>query len=243
MKDRVLLEVAVGSVDGALAAHRAGADRIELNSALELAGLTPSAGLIAAMKQALPIPIIAMIRPRSGDFVYSDLEFDVMRRDIDSAIALGVDGVAFGILTRDGRIDVERCRVLLRQIAGGPIGRIQSVFHRAFDLTADPIGSLQELMELGFTRLLTSGQAADAIAGATLIGQLRKAGAGRIEILPGAGIRAENVAEVIRLTGCKQVHGSFSKVDEHSMGPLGKVRRMVTDSVAVRRARGALDAG
>lgn len=198
------LEVCIASVDDTLAAAAGGADRLELNCALDLGGLTPSPGLLLEVKRVCRLPIFVMIRPRPGGFCYSAADFDVMRRDAEWMIANGADGLVFGVLHENGKIDVERCRALFACGAGRP-----AVFHRAFDVTPDPLAALETLIELSFARVLTSGQQPTALEGAPLIAELIRRAAGRIEILPGGGINAGNVAEVMARTGCNQIHGSF----------------------------------
>jgi copper homeostasis protein len=200
----VLLEVCIASVDDSVTAAAGGADRLELNAALALGGLTPSAGSIAEIRRAVDLPVVVMIRPRAGGFCYSAADFIVMRRDVDAALAHGVAGVAFGVLTEGGHVDVPRCRQLLRQIATA-----EAVFHRAFDLTPEPAEALEQLIDLGVRRVLTSGQAATALEGAALIAKLIAAARGRIEILPAAGINAGTVLPLLRRTGCDQVHASL----------------------------------
>ncbi len=205
---KILLEVCVDSLADALAAAEHGADRLELNAALELGGLTPTPGLVEAVQKAVtrlsrPVPLIAMLRPRAGGFCYRGDEHQVMLADRDRLLEQGVDGFAFGVLTPDGAINAARCRDLLRGMAGA-----EAVFHRAFDVVADPVRTLEQLIDLGFKRVLTSGQAASALEGAAMIARLIEQANGRIEILPGAGVRAGNVVELITRTGCDQVHGS-----------------------------------
>jgi len=204
MPDRVVVEICVASVDDALAAVSSGADRLELNCALALGGLTPSAGLFAEVRRRVSVPVIVMIRPRPGGFGYSDLDFEVMLHDARAFLAAGADGLAFGVLRPDGTIDVGRCQQL-REVCGDR----QAVFHRAFDVTPDPVGTLKVLAELGFTRVITSGQAESALAGAVLIGDMRRRAARRIEVLPAGGISSDSVFELIRRTGCNQVHASL----------------------------------
>jgi copper homeostasis protein len=201
---RVLLEVPIASVDDALAAHRGGADRLELNAALPLGGLTPSLGTLIEVKAATPLPVVVMIRPRPGGFAYSETDFQVMRRDVDLALQHGADGVALGILSADGRVDEDRCRRLLQLAAGREV-----VFHRAFDVTPEPLEALEQLIELGFRRVLTSGQEETAYNGAGLIAELIRRAAGRIEVLPAAGINRFTVGDVLARTGCNQVHASL----------------------------------
>lgn len=203
MPGRVLVEICVASVDDALAAVAGGADRLELNCALALGGLTPSAGLFAEVRRRVSVPVIVMVRPRPGGFAYSDADFEVMLRDARSFIAAGADGLAFGVLRRDGNVDGERCRQL-REVCKHQ----QAVFHRAFDVTPEPRTALGTLIDLGFRRVLTSGQAESALAGADLIADLRRQAAGRMEVLPASGINAHTVLEVVRRTGCDQVHAS-----------------------------------
>lgn len=200
----ILLEVCIASVDDAVIAAGAGADRLELNAALELGGLTPSLGTLIAVKEAVDLPVLVMLRPRPGGFCYSTADVDVMQRDLDLALEHGADGVVFGLLTEDGRVDAERCARLLARCGDRP-----AVFHRAFDVTPDPAEALETLIDLGFARVLTSGQEASAYNGAACIRRLIEQAAGRIEILPGGGINAFTVADVVARTGCTQVHASL----------------------------------
>lgn len=199
----VLLEICVASVNDAVAAVAAGAGRLELNSALSLGGLTPSAGLFAEVRRRVAVPVIAMIRPRPGGFCYSDTDFAVMLRDAAGLIAAGADGLAFGILTAGGEIDTKRCRTL--RAACGPR---DAVFHRAFDVTPDPVAALETLVSLGFTRVMTSGQAVSALEGADLIARLNRQSAGRIEVLSAGGIKPATAASLMARTGCRQVHAA-----------------------------------
>ena len=196
-----LLEICCGSIDDAIQAQAGGADRIELCSAMFLGGLTPSLGTVQVAREHLTIPIMAMVRPRTGGFCYTDAEFATMERDSEAPLANGADGLVFGILEPAGNIDVKRTR-RLRELTGGK----QSVFHRAFDVTPDPFRALDQLIDLGITRVLTSGQRSSALEAADLIHRLIDHARGRIEILPGGGIRLHNVEEVVARTGCNQVH-------------------------------------
>ena len=169
-----------------------------------------------------------MARPRGGDFCYSGSEFDVLRRDVDHALEGGADGVAFGILTGDGGIDVKRCRRVIRQIGrGGDV-----VFHRAFDRTAEPLEAIEQLVDLGVRRVMTSGSARTALAGAALIRELADRAAGRIEILPAGGIRPGNALRVARQTGCDQLHTSLrdrgGKMSVTALAEMVQVIRGVT---------------
>jgi copper homeostasis protein len=225
---RILLEVCVASVDDALVAVAGGADRLELNSALALGGLTPPAGLMAEVRSRATVPIVAMVRPRPGGFCYSPTDFDVMLRDTRELLSAHADGLAFGILTERGELDVPRCRRLRELIGDG-----QAVFHRAFDVTPDPFAALEALVELRFTRFMTSGQQARASDGAPLIAELIRRAAGRIDILPAGGINSSSVADLIARTGCDQIHASLRRmVSDPSVGAHSRVSFGWTTSVA-----------
>jgi copper homeostasis protein len=202
----VLLEVPVASVEDALAARQGGADRLELNAGLSLGGLTPSLGSLIELKVAVTLPVFVMIRPRPGGFAYGEADFKVMQRDAELALAHGADGIVFGILTAEGHVDGDRCRRLLRQLGDRP-----AVFHRAFDVTPNPYAALEELIDLGFRRVMTSGQEESAYNGAALIAELLRQSAGRIEVLPAGGINRFTVADVVSRTGCDQLHASLRR--------------------------------
>lgn len=235
-RGRILLEVAVSTVDDARTAHAEGADRLELNAALELGGLTPSMGTLLAVKEATPLPVVVMVRPRAGGFVYSEAEFATMLRDVELAVRHGADGVATGVLNGDRTIDRIRTRALLERLDG----RVEGVFHRAFDLTPDPLAALETLIELGVKRVLTSGQQSGALEGGQLIGRLIERAAGRIEVLPGSGVTAGNVAAVVAMTGADQVHGSFSEEASDYAGPVCPARYRVTSALRLRETRAVL---
>jgi copper homeostasis protein len=200
----VLLEIAIGSVEDALAAQGGGADRLELNAALTLGGLTPSLGTLIEVKAAVALPVMVMIRPRPGGFDYSETDLRVMQRDIDLALEHGADGLVFGILTPEGRVNRDRCRALLRQVGDRP-----AVFHRAFDVTPGPFEALEQLIDLGFRRVMTSGQEESAYHGTKRIAELVTRAQGRIEVLPAGGINRFTVADVLARTGCDQVHAAL----------------------------------
>jgi copper homeostasis protein len=198
---KVLLEICCGSIDDAIEAEAGGADRVELCSSLFLGGLTPSAGTLLEAKDRLRIPVICMVRPRGGGFCYTGAEMAVMERDTEWAAASGADGIVFGILEDDGRIDIVRTRRML-----GHVGSRPAVFHRAFDVTPDPFRAIDELADLGVTRILTSGQQDTVHEGLDLIARLIDHAGERIEIMPGGGIKPYQVDEVIRVTKCRQIH-------------------------------------
>jgi copper homeostasis protein len=199
------IEVAVASVQDAQAAQAGGANRLELCAALELGGLTPSLGTFLSIKQSVSMPIVAMLRPRAGGFNYCAADVDVMARDAELFLSHGAAGIVFGFLTPEHTLDRARIDRFVRLA-----GRTESVVHRAFDLTVDPFASLELLIDLGVSRVLTSGQERSAPEGAELIRRLIDRAAGRIQILPGGGITPENATSLIARTGASQLHGSFS---------------------------------
>lgn len=200
---RPLLEIAANSLASALAAQVGGADRIELCENLGEGGTTPSYGTLAATRDRLRIPLYVLIRPRGGDFLYDDAEFEVMRRDIEICARLGCDGVVVGALDADGMVDATRCRKLIA--AAGTLG---VTFHRAFDAARDQGEALEAVIALGCERVLTSGARASAAEGAEVIaGRVRQAGE-RIRIMAGAGIRADNLRALAVRSGAHEFHAS-----------------------------------
>ena len=197
----ILVEICCGSVEDVVESGKGGAHRVELCSALSQGGLTPSAATIAESKRLTKLPLMVMIRPRGGGFCYSETELATMEREIDLAGELGADGFVFGVLTEAGVVDSARTGRRVKRCQGQP-----TVFHRAFDVTPDPFEALEAVKDLGFTRLLTSGQKRNSLEGAPLIRELMDQSMGQIEILPGGGVRVHNMAEIIRATGCNQVH-------------------------------------
>jgi copper homeostasis protein len=239
---RVLLEACVDSVESAAAAEAGGAGRVELCDNLLEGGTTPSAGAIAACVERLSIPVFVMIRPRGGDFLYSDGELDVMRRDVEQAKRLGAHGVVLGLLRPDGTVDVERTRA--RVEAARPR---EVTFHRAFDVTRDAAEALEALVGLGVERVLSSGQAPTAGEGLPLLASLARRAAGRIGILPGGGVDEENVARIVGETGVAEAHVRGTTLRPSGMeyrnpgidfgGRVAAVddAREVTDPVRIRR--------
>jgi copper homeostasis protein len=212
------VEAAVESLQGALTAERAGADRIELCANLVDGGTTPSAEMIAAVTDQSRLPVFVLIRPRSGGFVYSGDEIDAMTRDIELAGARRVAGIVTGALTSDGRVDVWQTRRLVKAAVGRPV-----TFHRAFDLAVNLPDALEDLINAGASRVLTSGGAATALAGADAIAALVTQAGERITIIAGGGVRAHNVRDVIARTKVREVHARL--VDEESMRSLVDVCR------------------
>lgn len=219
----VQLEVCANGVNSALIAQEGGAYRVELCDNLLEGGTTPSYGQITLARKLLNIKLYPIIRPRGGNFDYSDLEFEVMKADVQSCKALGCDGVVFGMLTADGKVDVERCKALLEIAHPMP-----ATFHRAFDDAADLFDSLEDLISLGFERVLTSGGAATAVDGTDVLKRLIEAASNRIEVMPGAGITPENVASLVNMTNARAVHGSFSADVPFRLTELVKVKTVVT---------------
>ncbi len=207
MKEKSVVEVCCGCTEDAVQAERGGADRIELNSALFLGGLTPSIGALEAVKAQVKIPVMCMVRPREGGFCYTAFDYDTVCRDALALVRAGADGVVFGFLNDDGTVDAARCADFLGRVrAENP--EVETVFHRAIDVVPDVFAALDTLTALGVTRVLTSGQRASAPQGAETIRKMLAHAAGRIDILPGGGINAGNVRGFIAETGVKSVHAS-----------------------------------
>lgn len=197
----VLIEVCVETVASAVASERGGAQRVELCSDLLEGGITPSLGLLEAVRSRVSIALHSMIRPRGGDFCYSEEEFEIMRRDIEIAKRAGVDGVVLGILDFSGRVDVVRSRELVE------LARPLSVtFHRAFDLSIDLPQSLEDVCATGADRLLTSGGEENCLQGAEMISRLVKAARGRIRVMAGGGINSRNVRAIVERTSINEIH-------------------------------------
>ena len=194
------IEVCAYSLESCLNARQAGAARVELCGGLGEGGTTPSAGLVEVVREKVQIDLYVMIRPRGGDFVYEESEMEIMRRDIDVAKKLGANGVVLGVLLPSGEVDVPRTRALVQHAR--PLG---VNFHRAFDLTPDPLAALEAVIEAGCERILTSGQKTTAPQGTLLLSKLAKQANGRIEIMAGGGVSAEN-ALALAATGVGALH-------------------------------------
>lgn len=209
---RIELEVIGFDLASCLVAERQGADRIELCANPHEGGTTPSHGMIAVARRHTTIQLFPIIRPRGGDFLYSDLEFTAMAADIDRCRELGCDGVVIGMLRADGTVDVDRCAELIRHA-----GPMQVTFHRAFDRVADPLESLETIIELGCARILTSGLRPDVDAGKDMLKTLVDAAGDRIIIMPGSGVRSTNVVELAEHTGARAFHSSARTVHPSAM--------------------------
>jgi copper homeostasis protein len=197
----VLVEVAVDSVAGAVAAAASGAKRLELCQSLVEGGLTPSLGLCEAVRAAVKIPVFAMVRPRGGDFLYERSEFEVMRRDLQHLKSAGVDGIVAGVLLASGELDEARMRELVAGAAPLPF-----TCHRAFDVCADPGRAIETLITVGAARVLTSGQAASAPKGTACIKACVARAAARLVVMAGGGVRDDNVRALVATTGVREVH-------------------------------------
>ena len=222
----IVVEVCTGSLEGARIAESSGADRIELNSALELDGLTPSAGLVQLVSRAVRIPVIAMARPRAGNFNYSESEWETLVSDVRWLLSEGVAGIAFGCLDENQQVDSQRCKEI-RDLAGSR----EVVFHKAFDDVADWRLGIQRLIDSGINRVMTSGQKDKAEDGLDILGELVKLAAGRIEVLPAGGINSKNATKIVNQTGCNQIHGSFTANGRSGIGP--EIQRTI-DQLAIR---------
>jgi len=199
--DHIVVEVAVDSLAAAEVAVAAGADRLELCQAQELGGLTPSPGLIAAVRARVRLPVFIMIRPRAGEFVFSPAEIEVMAQDVRAAADGGADGIVVAALSADGSVNLDAMRRLVRSA-----GELPVTFHRAFDHGSQPIKALDHLAELRVARVLTAGGAVTALAGAAAIARYVKRAPSGLTVIAGGGITGEHVVELIRRTGVTEVH-------------------------------------
>lgn len=245
---QTLIEVCVDSVESAMAAERGGAGRVELCDNLLEGGTTPSAGAIAVARENLTIDLHVIIRSRGGDFCYSDIDFEVMKRDIAIVQQLGADGVVLGILNREGKVDRERTGALIELARP-----LRVTFHRAFDMTSDPYEALETIIALGVERILTSGQEASVLEGLDLITELIRRANQRVILMPCGGVNERNIRKVITASGASEVHVTgFSKVESEMryrnervfMG--GALRspeylRSITDADKISRLKRALD--
>ena len=212
MPRRILFEACVESTVLAIAAEKGGADRIELCADLDIGGVTPPQPMIAETRRLLTIPIHVLIRPRGGDFCYSNEEFELMKSGILFAKNAGVNGIVVGILNKDKTVDVERTKILTE------LARPMSVtFHRAFDETPGPHRALQDIVGMGIERLLTSGQKPTAEEGVSLIGELVQRSADRLKVMPGGGVNGSNARMIIESTGVREIHASLRDPDGMSV--------------------------
>lgn len=202
---KYILEVIAFNIESCIAAQRAGANRIELCTGPGEGGTTPPYSFIKKARALLAIDLYVMIRPRGGDFLYSDDEFDMMKEDILQCKALQCDGVVLGILNKDGSVDIKRCTELVELAYP-----MQLTFHRAFDRVSDPFEALEVIISLGFERILTSGLVPQAVNGANTLKALVKQADDRIIIMPGSGVQAGNLSSLAAETGAHEFHSSAS---------------------------------
>lgn len=210
---KYIIEIATSDFTTTKSAVAGGADRIELCASLAEGGTTPSYGHIKQCREAFDILIYPIIRPRGGDFLYNNEEFEIMLQDVQLCKQLGCDGVVIGLLNSDGSIDIKRTAALVE--AAYPL---EVTFHRAFDRCRDPFEALEQLIEIGCERILTSGQKPGAPEGAELIAQLNKIADNRIIIMPGSGVRKENIKMLAEQTGCIEFHSSLRARTKSTMG-------------------------
>ena len=224
-KENIILEVCAYTLESAIIAEHAGADRIELCENSSEGGTTPSYGNIKLAKSKLKIPINVMIRPRGGDFLYSDLEFEIMKQDIETCKTIRVNAVVFGILNTDGSVDAKRCKELVK--IAKPMS---STFHRAFDRVNEPYQALEIIINCGFERILTSGLEVNAVNGAPLLAKLIEKANDKIIIMPGGGVRAENIIHLLKITKAKEFHSSAKTSLRSKMQYHNPKITMITDS-------------
>src|ERR1700761_5638777 len=208
------LEVCANSLTSALAAQEGGAIRVELCDNLNEGGTTPSNGQIKMARKLLNIKLYVLIRPREGDFLYSDIEFEIIKNDVQYSIDAGCDGVVIGILNADGSIDKSRCSELVQMAKKNGLG---VTFHRAFDLCNDMDQALEDIIEMGCERILTSGGKNTAPEGANVIAHLVEKAAGRIIIMPGSGVSESTVSDLVHITSATEIHSSARSVVKSKM--------------------------
>jgi len=212
MNSAFILEICADSVESAINAQKGGADRVELCANMFEGGITPSYGTVVLARKYLDIELYVMIRPRGGDFCYSDLEFEQMKLDIELLKETGIDGLVFGILNPDGSIDTKRTKILT------DLSRpLKVTFHRAFDMCFNPFQSLEDIIASGADRLLSSGLKQTALEGAELLNLLNLQANGRILIMPGAGINSENILVIQERTGTSEFHMTANSQYEGKM--------------------------
>lgn len=245
--NKAILEVCVDSVESAIAAAEGGADRLELCSNLIIGGTTPSVPLFKEIKKVTDIPIRVLIRPRFGDFCYTDYEFSIIREEVKTFKELGADGVVIGILNADGRLDIPKMKTLIDEAEG-----IKVTLHRAFDVCVDPYEALQQAKELGIDTILTSGQKNSCLEGKVLLKELVERAGNEINILIGSGVNAEVISELVPFTKAHCFHmsgkmnvdsGMNYRKDDVAMGLPMMSEYIIwrTDKNAVMKARDVLN--
>ncbi len=208
----MLLEICANSVESAIAAEKGGADRIELCDNMYEGGTTPSLGMFLTCKQLLSIPVYPIIRPRGGDFHYTDIEFQTMKTDIGLFKDHGCEGVVFGVLRNDAKVDVNRCRALIELC-----GSMDITFHRAFDRCVDLVEALEDIIKLGIKRVLTSGGEDSVERSLRVLEALVHQANGRISIMPGSGVKEDNILSLVKHCGAREYHSTAKKLYRSSM--------------------------
>ena len=206
------IEIATSDFATTQSAVNGGADRIELCANLAEGGTTPSYGTIKQCRESFSVSLYPIIRPRGGDFLYTDDEFEIMLHDVKLCKQLGCDGMVIGLLNKDGTLDIKRTSVLIE--TAYPLG---VTFHRAFDRCIDPFTALEQLIDIGCERILTSGQKPSVVDGVDLVAELNKKAADRIIIMPGSGVRKENIKMLAAKTGCTEFHSSLRGKEKTKM--------------------------
>ena len=229
------LEIIGFNIESCIAAEQAGAHRIELCDNPSEGGTTPSYGFIKAAREKLSIELFVMIRPRGGDFLYSDDEFEIMKADIKICKELGCDGIVIGLLNKDGSIDKKRCQELV--VLAYPLG---VTFHRAFDRTNDPLKALEDIIEIGCERILTSGLKPKAADGTHIIKELIAHADDRIILMPGSGVTSENIISLAENTGAVEFHSSASmdaesKMNYENAAMNEKMKHIIADGEQVKK--------
>lgn len=216
MHNSGILEISVESAAAAMAAERGGAHRIEFCNNAREGGTTPSPELLREIRERVRLPIFSMVRPRGGNFFYSDAEFAAMQRDVDAAKEFGMDGIVLGLLKADGQVDVERTKQLIKRARPLPV-----TYHRAFDECADLRMSLEDVIKTGATRLLTSGGKRTAPEALGMLGELVRIAGVRLTMMPGSGLHAGNIREAMQKTGASEYHAGLSSVVANPTDDLG----------------------
>ncbi|MDO5027276.1 MAG: copper homeostasis protein CutC [Tissierellia bacterium] len=237
------LEICVDSYESLINAKKAGADRIELCSALEIGGLTPSYGLMKEASELEDIEIFVMIRSRSGDFYYEEMEIETMKKEIDLAKELKLEGIVFAALNVDGSLNLKLIKEMIDYAKP-----LKLALHRAFDVAKDPEKDMEALIDMGVIRILTSGREDRAIKGADFISKIQKEYGDRIQIMPGSGVNSSNLQDLHKLVNCKAYHMSGKKRLESKLQYRSKIKfsdddyaRNITDPIEVKKARDILD--
>jgi copper homeostasis protein len=226
MRKEFSLEISVETLEAAMAAERGGASRIEFCGNLREGGTTPNTELLRAVRERVRAPIFSMVRPRGGNFLYNVDEFEAMRRDLDAAREFRMDGVVLGLLDAGGHVDIARTRELVDMARPLPV-----TFHRAFDECVDLRGALEDVIQTGATRLLTSGGKRTAPEALGVLGELVRIAGKRLILMPGSGLHAGNIREAVAMTGAREFHAGLSSVVAEPAGNIGafevEVVRMV----------------